>query len=391
MVCSWREQRARLKTAVQSGWRINLAKDAYVRRRDRNGAAQSGFRIVTGFRPCTNVLALSAVSGFSDAHMQSHTPKLFERTARIIRAVGKISAVAAWMHLASPCSLLCATDAEPQPIQLHGIENAFRVTERILAGSQPKDDEAFTALREAGVNTIISVDGEKPDAAAARRRGLHYVHLPFGYDAIPASRVAELVKAAAPGAGNIFVHCHHGKHRGPTAVAVICEAVAGWSPARAEAWLRLAGTAEDYPGLYRAVREFRAPTASQLAAVGLLPEIAKTPPLVDTMVAMDDVLERLKAELSADPHSKEKTTRRLPTHTTVLLLEQLRELARTGDMATRPEEFRRLLAGSEKSVATLLDLARHYQPSTPDDLAPALKHVTESCTACHKAFRNGSR
>ena len=123
--------------------------------------------------------------------------------------------------------------------------------------------------------------------------------------------------------------------------------------------------------------------------MGPLPEIAKTPRLVDAMVAMDDVLDQLKAGLPGDRHEEGTTARRLATHTTVLLLlEQLRELARTGDMAARPEDFRRLLADSEKSTTTLLDLADHDQPSASDGLAFALKHITESCTACHKAHRN---
>ena len=39
----------------------------------------------------------------------------------------------------------------------------------------------------------------------------------------------------------------------------MCEATAGWSRERAEAWLRQAGTADEYAGLYRAVREFQPP------------------------------------------------------------------------------------------------------------------------------------
>jgi hypothetical protein len=71
-------------------------------------------------------------------------------------------------------SLLClsshtvaADNAHPQPIELPGIENPFRVTGRILAGSQPKFDVSFEALAKAGVKTIISVDGSRPDSERA--------------------------------------------------------------------------------------------------------------------------------------------------------------------------------------------------------------------------------
>jgi hypothetical protein len=92
---------------------------------------------------------------------------------------------------------------------------------------------------------------------------MRYVHLPFGYDGIPAGRVAELARAAATVEGPIFVHCHHGKHRGPAAVGVICLANGSMTVPQAEALLRSAGTSPDYPGLFGAVTHFVAPTAAE--------------------------------------------------------------------------------------------------------------------------------
>src|SRR5438046_379302 len=74
--------------------------------------------------------------------------------------------------------------AAPVPAEFPGIENAFRVTDRMISGSQPEGDAAFAALAKAGVKTIISVDGSKPDVATAKKYGLRYIHLPIGYDGI---------------------------------------------------------------------------------------------------------------------------------------------------------------------------------------------------------------
>lgn len=296
-----------------------------------------------------------------------------------------LAAVAALFLITS--SVHAADDTRPQPTELPGIENAFRVTERILSGSQPKFDVAFAALAKAGVKTIISVDGARPDVEAAKRHGLRYVHLPVGYDGIPANRIIELAKASAPDAGKIFVHCHHGLHRGPAATGVICEAVAGWSPVQTEAWLKQAGTSADYPGLYRAVREFRAPTPDELARTGALPEVAKTPALVDTMVAMDEQLDHLKAQQRAGWNAVSENPERQPSHVAAQLWEQLRELARTEDTATRPNDFRKLLADSERATAALRET---LSASLSDNarLDRALKQTTQSCAACHKAYRN---
>ena len=312
-------------------------------------------------------------------------PELFHKGGPIMWPLLVLSIVTSLLGSTSRAE--AADDATPQPITLPGIHNAFRVTDRILAGSQPEGDAAFAALAKAGVKTIISVDGSRPDIEAAKKHGLRYVHLPFGYDGIPANRIAELAKAAAPDAGTIFIHCHHGKHRGPAAVGVICEAVAGWSPAQADAWLKQAGTAADYPGLYRAVREFRAPTAEQLSAVGALPETAKTPALVDAMVAIDERFDALKSAQAAGWKTPPDKADAAPAHHATLLWEQLRELARTDDALKQCDDFRKLLANSERTAAALRDTLR-TSPADAARLDAALKQTTQSCAACHKAYRN---
>ena len=315
--------------------------------------------------------------------------ELFHKGGRIMWQMLVLAVVTLLFSQASHAG--AADDVKPQPITLPGIHNAFRVTGRILAGSQPENNLSFAALAKVGVKTIISVDGEKPAVEEAKKHGLRYVHLPIGYDGIPAARIAELARAAAPEAGKIFIHCHHGKHRGPAAAGIICEAVAGWTPVQAEAWLRQAGTADDYPGLYRSVREFAMPTAAQLAAVGALPEVAKTPPFVDAMVSLGEWFDQMKAELRGDWDAKNTTGRRLAAHTTRALIEGLHELARTGDMASRPEDFRRLLADSEKSANAIFGLMIMEDNSTAAALHTELNRLTQSCTACHKAYRNEKR
>ena len=276
-----------------------------------------------------------------------------------------------------------ADDVKPQPITLPGIHHAFRVTDRIFAGSQPEGDAAFAALAKAGVKTVISVDGSRPDVEAAKKHGLRYVHLPFGYDGISTQRIAELTKAAAPEAGTIFIHCHHGKHRGPAAAGVVCEAVAGWTPAQADTWLKQAGTAPDYPGLYRAVREFHAPSPEEIARIGALPETAKTPSLVGAMVAIDERFDALKSAQTAGwpKDSANEAT---------LLWEQFRELARTDAALKQCDDFRKLLADSEHAAAALREFLR-TSPADITKLDAALKETTQSCTACHKAYRNGKK
>src|SRR5262249_10275117 len=118
--------------------------------------------------------------------------------------------------------------AQPERIDAPGIENAFRLSPRLLSGGQPEGEMGFETLKRLGVKTVISVDGSQPDVEAARRNGLRYVHLPVGYDGIPRDQAILLVAAIRDLPGPVFVHCHHGKHRGPAAAAVCALATEGW-------------------------------------------------------------------------------------------------------------------------------------------------------------------
>ena len=282
---------------------------------------------------------------------------------------------------------LSARAADIQSLPSTNLHNLFRAAPHIFSGGSPDNEAGFAEIAKLGVKTIVSVDGAKPDVETAKKFGLKYVHLPFGYDGIPTHRVAELVKAAQTADGPIYVHCHHGQHRGPAAVAVMCEGVAGWSTDLAVQWLKEAGTAADYPGLYRSAREFKTPTAAALAAVQTLPSVAQTSTLIETMVTMDEHFDRLKAAQKTGWRSVPGQPDIQPAHEATLLWEQLRESTRTSDTAQRPEDYRVQLSGAEKAA----DQFRALLKQTPPDVAKldeSFKAVGQSCAACHQQHRN---
>lgn len=269
-----------------------------------------------------------------------------------------------------------------------GLQNTYQVTDNIYSGSQPDTAEAFAALKRLGIKTIISVDGSKPDVAGAHSFGLHYVHLPFGYDGVPPNRMAELAKVTQVEPGPYYVHCHHGQDRGPTGVAVICEATAGWTPDEAVRWLHEVGTSPDYPGLFRSAREFKMPTPAQLNAATNFPELAQTSTLVDTMVSIDDHFSALKDSQKAGWKTPPDHPDISPDHEAVLLWELFREIPRAADLKGRPEDFREKLVDAENAADHLRTvLGRPVDGSTSDQ---AFKQMGDSCNACHQVYRNKS-
>jgi protein tyrosine phosphatase (PTP) superfamily phosphohydrolase (DUF442 family) len=284
----------------------------------------------------------------------------------------------------------------PEPIALPGTENPFRLSPRLYSGGDPHGEAAFAALRDLGVRTIISVDGAAPDVEAARREGLKYVHLPIGYDGVPREQALRIIQAVKKAGGPVYIHCHHGKHRGPAAAAVCGMATEGWTHNEATAWLRQAGTSDDYEGLFEAARTFEPPTAEELAAVGDdLPERSAVPALVDLMVKIDAGWDRLKALRAAGFRPPAEQPDLDPPHEALLLAEQYREALRLAESGERGPGFVAELQEAERG-ATELERSLRTLGASPtlearEAAEGAFQAAGKSCADCHARHRNHGR
>jgi protein tyrosine phosphatase (PTP) superfamily phosphohydrolase (DUF442 family) len=282
----------------------------------------------------------------------------------------------------------------PEPVSSPNIENLFRVAPKLYSGGEPRGEAAFAELKKLGVRTIISVDGAAPEVEAARKQGIRYVHLPFGYDGVPTERAVQLARAATELPGPVFVHCHHGKHRGPAAAAVCGMAAAGWTSEQAVAWMKLAGTDSQYRGLYESVKSFRLPSADELSKIPAeFPERARVSSLVEVMVRVDARWDRLKAARDAGWPDKSKNSRKLSaTQEALQLAELFRELARSETELPKDEEFRKFLRESVVAAEGLHGaLAALEQQPSEGRLQQRDREFTalgRLCKSCHQQFRD---
>ncbi|MCA9003240.1 MAG: hypothetical protein KDB61_15055, partial [Planctomycetes bacterium] len=107
-----------------------------------------------------------------------------------------------------------------QPTEFPGLHNVFHLSENIVSGGEPHGREALETIAKMGVKTILSVDGKIPDAATAAELGMRYVHIPIQYSGIDENEWLEIAKTFREVEGPFYVHCFHGKHRGPAAAEV---------------------------------------------------------------------------------------------------------------------------------------------------------------------------
>ena len=189
---------------------------------------------------------------------------------------------------------------QPSLESVKTVENLHEASDGVLMGGEPKTDQAFADLRALGVKTVISVDGITPKIDLARN-GMRYIHVPIGYDGMDDKSRAQMARALAEAERPIYVHCHHGKHRGPAAAVVGLVGCGEIDNDRALALMEQVGTSPKYTGLWETAREMEPMSLDVASSVGgELVEHAKVSSLAVGMAKVDRAYDNLDALSKAE-------------------------------------------------------------------------------------------
>ncbi|QDU78693.1 hypothetical protein Pla110_03970 [Polystyrenella longa] len=264
------------------------------------------------------------------------------------------------------------------------LHNLKKITLQYYSGAEPVGEAAFQQLKEMGVKVIISVDGIRPNVELARKYGIRYVHIPVQYSGIDRGAELSLVRAAKEIDEPVYVHCHHGKHRGPAAMAILCQAAEVFDGKQAEQFLQEAGTSPQYKGLWKSVREFQPPATSE--ELPPLEETAEVDSVASHMAEADRRFDHLTAFLEATEDMTPEIEDQLNGET-LLLWELIRESRRT--VALDKSSDAELVTAFEESDLRLKSIK--YELKTTHSRATWLEKLNEikrDCKACHAQFRN---
>ena len=308
-----------------------------------------------------------------------------------------IAAVAVGLVLAARTERLSAPEeirlkaAVPDSVrQVHpsntiGLHNVHRLGETLYSGSSPDEEGAFESLARLGVKTIISVDGAPPDIEAARTHGVRYVHLPITYGSVPHETLVGLVRATRELSGPIYVHCHHGLHRGPAAAVSLWRCLDRHVTAdQALATMKVIGTADKYQGLFDSVRNLVCPTAAELkGAKSDLPELSHVPPLALTMSEIDRMWDRV----AAPARDRNSTTLSMQLTTAYDLAEQFREAARLAEVSDAMQPGFQAIVADLDSLAEIIKSELRAPADASPRRADAVARVKNRCVQCHAEFR----
>lgn len=273
------------------------------------------------------------------------------------------------------------------PHEMPGLHNLVQLSSDVYSGSEPAGEEGFASLKKLGVQTIVSVDGATPKFELAKNYGIQYVHVPFGYDAIPLAAQLSLTRAARGAKTPMYIHCHHGKHRGPAAAAIVCRAKGIVDLPGSLKIMHNAGTSRDYKGLWRDVESFTVPSAdTQLPE---LFEVAQVESLAAAMARIDRNFDNLKLCAAADWRTPADHPDLVAQQEALQLQENLyessRRLAEKEHAADYDAIFREWLSESDAVARTLYkSLETNNKPAATIAFATLDNH----CKKCHVKYRD---
>lgn len=277
-----------------------------------------------------------------------------------------------------------------------GLHNVFRLSDRIISGSEPHDQEALAQLAAWGVKTVISVDGKAPDVEGAAENGLTYVHIPIRYSGITEDEVLQIAKSFRELEPPFYVHCFHGKHRGPAAAAIGRVAVDGIRRDMAIAEMRQwCSTSKKYEGLYSTVATAAMPTAAETAAYDFdFTPARRFEGVRDGMIVMARVWDEIKlAEQNGwEPDPKHPDVD--PLRSATILAQAFRECSTVARPDGAGDDYDEMMASGVRGAEDLVRLLTECRAEELgfDQRAQALEDAytmaSESCANCHVDYRN---
>jgi len=286
-----------------------------------------------------------------------------------------------WEGLAPGALVL---DSDEQGV--HNVRVFFADQSRtVLSGSLPHGEKAYETLAELGVKTVISVDAARPELEFAEKNGLRYIHIPIKYSGITEEQRAALALALAQSEGTVYIHCHHGKHRGPAAAAIGLVGIGACSPEQCKLMMEQAGTSAKYTGLWGDVAGAGVLDGASLAkAAPFIVEYARIEGLPAIMAEMDRAFDHL--DVLSDNAWQAPAYH--PDLSAVSEAGHLHDLFRTiladESLPVPSEQYAEIMARSAQ-LSTVLET--QLSQGMQKEAAETFKMLGNSCNECHATYR----
>lgn len=280
-----------------------------------------------------------------------------------------------------------AVDAKT-PMAYAGLSQVVAFHKHIISGAKPVGSAGFESLMKMDVNTIVCVDGVAPDVKTAKEYGIKTVHIPLKYDSPSATQIFDLTTVVARGRdrGNVYIHCHQGKHRSATVAAIVSIALGSLTLDEAKARMHVSQTSEEYKGLWEAVEQ-----TEVISVIDLLlnekvyPSIVVPVGITSQMIAIDEAMDNLLRLQLANWNAPTDHPDLVGVAEAGTIADIFRAMQRSEDVKQYATDFETLLVNALHHASGFEDAL--VQQLQTDKLNTYMKRVEQSCINCHSAFR----
>ncbi len=269
---------------------------------------------------------------------------------------------------------------------VHNVRQLSTDRERsVLSGSLPDGRVGFETLANLGVTTVISVDAARPEYELAGELGMRTIHIPIKYSGITEEQRTALALALAQSEGTVYVHCHHGLHRGPAAAVIGLIGIGACTPEDGHRLMHNAGTSLSYMGLWDDVAGAVKLRETELAqAEPMMVEYARIEGLAATMAEIDRVYDHL-AVLSKNNWQAPADHPDLSARSEAGQLHDLfRRILADKTLPVPDEKYAEYMTQSLRLSETL---EAQILGAMNEQAVITMERLQATCSACHKTYR----
>ena len=313
--------------------------------------------------------------------MANRSPRLWLIYSPMHRCIPLIVCILAQFFPAA-CTSNQARSGTVQPTP---IKNLHILAPGLYSGDEPATAAHYDQLSSLGIKTVISVDAIAPDPGLAAKHNIRIVHLPIGYDGIKESRAIELSAAITQLEHPIYLHCHHGKHRGPAAIGVGAIGAGVVTSYQAIEFMTIAGTSPSYPGLYTAARNAKLLDQATLDSVHEFPTRTPISGFVESMGKLDRLHDQLWDIAENDWQASEYHPDLSATAISGQVYDHMRAMLGLDFFKHRGSMMR---SRFEDSIQTAGEVESKINDHDFSAALDALNALNKSCIDCHNRFRN---
>lgn len=278
---------------------------------------------------------------------------------------------------------------EQTPTTFPGLKQVVAFHDDMLSGSKPEGELGMDSLMKLNVDTIICVDGVAPDVNGARKHGIKTIHIPLKYNAPTKTQILDLSSAFTRNhvRGNVYIHCHHGKHRSAAAAALVSIALGFATPQEMKARMVVSETSIHYEGLWEAVEQQEVINVFDiLDNEKPFPSMVKPAGMTAQMVAIDEAMERLLLVKQSGWVVPASHPDLAPASDAGLITETFRVMQLNPETHNFATDFTTQVINAVHQ-ASGLEEALKIESIDPESLDQYFRHVEQSCINCHATSR----